>query len=181
MARPGFLYFSATDEPWPDDDQDALGKLPEDWLEQDNGGAGQERAQALGLAAAAARGCLTAVRCEGGIESTSCRRRSASACIAAWRTMPAQRIGLRQAGRRWLRGAQHGDDDSQPDGLCAACCADRRWNAERPQAAELHRQPAGRIAAGGPFQRLRGDWPAARRRSIARSQRAGAKGFEHDA
>ncbi len=69
-------------------------------------------------------------------------------------------IRARQAHHARRRQPQHGDDD--PRGALADRTA-RRPDAEAggPQAAAVHRQPAGRLAAGGALQRLRAGGAAA--------------------
>ncbi len=70
---------------------------------------------------------------------------------------------LSQAGPPVQRGAQHGHDPARQcrrSTSCAATDLDRRG----PQAAQLHRQPPGRLAPGRPLQRLCRGRPALRDR-----------------
>ena len=93
--------------------------------------------------------------------ATSSRRRSGSASAAAWPTYSANRRSdfakLATLGSEGRSTATTILSLSAVRGLSA----DEDLGAEGAQAAQLHRQPPGRLAAGRPLQRLRRDRPAA--------------------
>ncbi len=141
---------SATTVPWPDDADEAIAKLPDDWLERLVDGRQRVRARPR------------EVRCRS--RSASMRRTATERRTAlSAHYMPApfrfclqlrRRLRVRAAVR--LRQARH---RSAPEGRSTATtvlslgdraqpAGGRRPQPDGAQAAQLHRQPAGRLAAG---------------------------------
>ena len=82
---------------------------------------------------------------------SSSRRPSASASTAAWPT-PAARARTSASWPRSAPRAQHGHHDPEPLGRLRSLRQDETLKPRGAQAAELHRQPPGRLAAGRPLQ-----------------------------
>ena len=136
----------------------------------------------------ARRSCPSRSRVDGdGVEASgparsrrcSSRRRSGSAWLRRRRYGPPRRRIFAKLGTLGAGGPVSTATTILGAGGARAAAQTLDARRHRSEAPELHRQPAGRVAAGRPLQRLRRGRPAARRAAAERSSTR-ADGLAHD-